>query len=324
MNDLSHINTIEKEFPDFGRYRGYYPLDTTKWDGEGIFSLRRTKRKAWVFAGILTEEYIIGFAIVDAGIMATGFAYLQNRKTGKFIEEKCLRPLGFPDNYNPDLKSSWTIVDGRKSWHFLGSGNTYQFDFVGESFSVQCEAEEEYEGLSVVAPSKNRPFHYTYKNMNLKSKVTITHEGTKKVLNGNFVSIDFSKGYPPRETFWNWASLIGTVAETGDKIGINLVSGFNDGLENAVWLGGNLIPLGLSEFKYQKPISIHRTEIRTNDALLEIQFSPEGKRMENIDVVLYRSQFIQAFGVFEGKLLYKGNTLRFHGLGLVEEHHALW
>lgn len=321
INPLSEI--LGNLSDNFGRYYGYYSFQTVPYDGTGLFSNRRLKRKAWIFSGIISEEYIIGFAIVDAGIVGTSFCYVKERKTGIYIEEKAVIPYGFPDEYQPGLDSPWILKDGKKSWRFQTENDFLKMEYLGEEFSIQFQIKNNLDGISTIAPSQNRPFHFTYKNMNLGVSGILTIGNKDIPIKGNYGVIDFSKGYPPRETFWNWACLIGK-SETGDSFGLNLVSHFNEGLENIYWLSGKPNPLDTALFHYQNPIYENYTLLQTTCGSLEIEFYPEGKRQESLNAIFLKSDFTQAFGNFRGSIQKDGIKHKISGQGLLEEHYALW
>jgi hypothetical protein len=69
---------------------------------------------------------------------------------------------------------------------------------------------------------------------------------------GNYGSIDFTKGYPPRETIWNWLSFIGNT-ESGKIIAVNLVDRFNANMENILWVNGQKQLLSNAKFTLQEP-----------------------------------------------------------------------
>jgi hypothetical protein len=324
METIKPLSEIMGELSqNYGRYYGHYEFQTDAMDGRGIFSPRRLSRKAWIFSGTISEEYITGFAIVDAGLAATAFCYIQNRITGEFLEENMTKPFGFSDDFFPSLSRNWDLQDGKKSWKYEGNGNDYKFEYLGDQFSLQFSMKDSENGISTIAPSIDRPFNFTYKNMNLPTKVTLSLRGKEVHWESSIGVLDFSKGYPPREIFWNWASLIGTTNKK-DSFGLNLVAHYNEGLENIYWLNGIPYPLGKAVFSYDKPISENPTEILVEGGILRLQFIPEGKRKEDLNFVLYRSQFTQAFGKFTGTLHHKDGSLEISGSGLLEEHSALW
>jgi hypothetical protein len=324
METIKPISDILGNLSDnYGRYYGHYEFQTSAIDGSGIFSQRRLSRKAWVFSGTISEEYITGFAIVDAGMAATAFCYIKNRTTGEYLEENMTKPFGFPENFSPSLSSTWSLQDGKKSWKYTKTGDEYRFEYLGDQFSLQFTMQETGNGISTIAPSQDRPFNFTYKNMNLPTKVVFSQNGKESRWEGSIGVLDFSKGYPPREIFWNWASLVGTT-DKGDSFGLNAVAHYNDGLENIYWLNGKPFPLGKAVFTYDKPISENQTRLIVEGDLLNLQFYPEGKRSEDLNYIFFKSQFTQAFGKFKGILNHEGEKVTITGNGLLEEHSALW
>jgi hypothetical protein len=162
-----------------------------------------------------------------------------------------------------------------------------------------------------------------YKNMNLFSEVVLSLGNKEIKFDGNIGVLDFSKGYPPRETFWNWASFVG-ITSSGKEFALNATAIFNDGLENIYWLDKKPYPLGKATFSYEKPISDNTTSIKDDSGILTLEFSPEGKRSEKLDALILKSHFTQAFGKFKGKIIHAGEEILVSGSGLVEEHYALW
>ena len=308
---------------NYGRYYGLLDFQTAQLDGSGLFSPRRFSRKAWIFSGLVTEKYITGFAVVDAGVVATAFCYVQDRVTGAYLEEKAVKPYGFPEEFSPSLKNTWKIQDGRKIWKYEPFGDSYKFEYLGKDFSLHFSMKENENGISTIAPSEGRPFHFTYKNMNLTSDVVLSLGNKEIKFNGNIGVLDFSKGYPPRETFWNWASFVG-ITSSGHEFALNLTAIFNDGLENIYWLDKKPYPVGKATFTYEKPISENQTIIKDDSGLLALDFTPEGKRSEKLDALILKSNFTQAFGKFKGKIIHGGEEILVSGSGLVEEHYALW
>lgn len=325
MSILEKVNSVSGDLSKhIGRYQGLLNFDSSKWDGnKGYFSERRLQRKAWIFSGLITEDFTVGFAIVDAGLIATAFAYVYERKTGLFIEEKMDKILGFSDEFQPSLQDAWRLDKGNQVWEFMPVKGGYSILYSGNKISLKYVLLDNENGMSTIAPAKDRPFHTTYKNMNLPAEVKIKIGNQEHSWTSDCGTIDFSKGYPGRETFWNWASFSGK-AESGESFALNLVAGFNDGLENNAWISGEILPLDIAKFSYKKPISLNECEIVTMDGLSEFRFYPEGKRSEDINLVLFQSRFVQAYGRFEGKILYNGKTLKLQGYGLVEEHYAVW
>ncbi len=305
-----------------GRYLGRITdVDTAAWDAEGFPSRRRRQRKAWLYLGGYSERCHIGFAIVDAGYLATAFVYVHDRQTGRFIERKAARPLAF-GNWNPSLDTEWSLSSRGERWRIVPDGKGWRASFRGKGLDVELSVPETQEGLSVIAPARDRPFHYTYKNT---AGAGAYRFGTAsgEISGDTATIIDFSKGYPPRNMFWNWASLVGTT-DRGEQLGVNLVGDFNNGIENALWLDGRLVPLGQAVFAY--PLGAYEApwRITTADGVVDLDFHFEGVRSENLNVGVLASRFAQPYGRFSGTLRLADGERSIEAFGVTEEHFAVW
>ena len=318
LKELHHSGSLHP----FGVYSNLIDQPSTKlWDGNGtVFSPRRTKRKTWLFIGAANADLFIGFAIVDAGLLSKAFAYVYDLKNNKLLEDGIDVPLGFPNSFDPNLFSEWKL----KNFCIKTENGIMKASYSGRKFSLNLEIALNENGLSFICPSKKeRPFHYTYKNMLLKAKASWT-EGNVLVKNDElFGAIDFSKGYPPRHTFWNWTSFMGKT-EDGREIGMNLVDGFNGNIENVMWIDGENRILGKMLYDYQPPIATSKWEVNAADASIQLTMLPKGARKENINVLLMKSRFTQVYGPIEGFIRENDKLVKVSGFGVMEEHEALW
>jgi hypothetical protein len=275
-----------------------------------------------MFLGAYTERYTVGFAMVDAGFAATAFAYAHDRQTGRLVEASTVAPLGFAQDFQPGLRKSWHLTSLEGTWTLVPAGDGWRATFQGPRFSLTLEPGAASQGLSVLAPAQDRPFHHTYKAASLPTQVTF-QELTSGWQASAVGVLDFSKGYPPRNTFWNWASLVGKT-EDGRSFGLNLTADFNNALENAVWVDGQLTPLAPSLFRYEPDAVLNPWRLSTADGALELRFMPDGLRQEHIMLGAFESRFQQPFGRFEGTLRLNGQTVKVSGSGVVEQHWATW
>ena len=299
----------------FGLYSGPVAnMNTTAWQ-----SLRRGQRKTWMYAGAFSTRYYVGFAIADAGIVATAFAYIFDSETGLYVEEKTTVPFGFGADFDPDLTTNWTL----KNFSISRDGDKLTCDYKGKRLQVKMTILENEKGSTTIAPAGERPFHHTYKNLLLPTQVEAQVDGQKINFSGNIGGIDFSKGYPPHHTFWNWASM-NAVTESGIEFGVNLVGDFNNSIENALWVNGEVSQLSQATFSYGRPVEKSLWHIKTLDDRLSMEFKPLGMRSENINALLMLSRFKQPFGVFTGTVMLDGKSHKFTGYGVVEEHFAKW
>ncbi|MCW3128329.1 MAG: hypothetical protein JWO03_3987 [Bacteroidetes bacterium] len=299
----------------FGLYAGpVADVSTSKWS-----AVRRSQRKAWMYCGAFSQRHCVGFAIADAGIVATAFVYVFDAQTGKYVEEKVTAPFGFGSSFDPDLKTSWIL----KKFSITPDGDKLICSYEGKRIRVKMTITENGKGSTTIAPAGDRLFHHTYKNLLLPITIEATVDGETVICEGNIGGVDFSKGYPPRHTFWNWASLNG-VTDTGIEFGVNLVADFNNSIENALWVDGKVLQLSQAAFSYGRPVEKSIWQINTLDGVLNMKFNPLGVRGENINALLMMSKFKQPFGTFSGTVKLEGVLHNFTGYGVVEEHFAKW
>ena len=296
-------------------------VDTSYFDTQGFLAKRRrTERKTWIYFGVYSPDLICGFAIADAGMVATAFVYFYSFKDGTFEEDKTTVPLAFATDFNPNLNSEWKIGN----FLIKTENGKMHCQYVGK-FKLYIEAENDANGASIVAPSsEKRPFNFTYKNVCVPVKVQINNGGISTyATSGKYGSIDFTKGYPPRETIWNWLSIIG-ISESEKSIAINLVDRFNNNMENILWYDGRKILLSAAKFSMQEPLDKTDWLIETNDGILNCHFSPRGARTENVNALIMKSKFTQPFGTVDGTIIIDGKEEKFTAIGVVEDHHAVW
>lgn len=306
----------------FGRYNGLIEQPSTKiWDGNGgVLSARRKQRKTWLFIGAGNPELFIGFAIVDAGLVAKAFAYIYDLKNNKLIEDSITVPMGFAKDFDPNLHSDWKL----KNFSISSDEGKMTAKYEGKKFQLSLEVELNKDGMSFMCPSQgSRPFHYTYKNLLLPTKATWVENGKEFHLDNLQGGIDFSKGYPPRNTFWNWTSFMGQT-EDGLPVGINVVDGFNDNIENVMWIGNEKISLGKMLYDYEPPLEDSKWEVNAADGSLQLIMQPLGARKENVNVLFLKSKFTQVYGPIMGKIKHNGVDKMLNGFGVMEEHEALW
>ena len=196
-----------------GRFIGAIAdVSTARWDGSrGLFSPRRTQRKAWIYGGVMDARFIVGFAIADAGLLGTAFVYVYDRFKQTFIEHKATRPLVFDRHFQPSPQSHWLLKHGRNQWSIqpLHHSSGWAFSFKNASLDLAFELMDDAASISALnnAPSKgdSRPFHYTHKLVGAPANLRCTLNGeTHEITNAQGV-FDFTLGYPPRTTLWQWA-----------------------------------------------------------------------------------------------------------------------
>lgn len=308
----------------FGTYRGpVRNVSTSAWDGNrGLMSRRRRERKGWIYFGAFSERYMVGLATVDAGLVANGFCYVYDRENDLLVEEGITLPLGFARDFEPRMDGTWDLSSGRRTWHIAYHDDVWRVQFSGRRLNVQLHMNGPGLGLSAIASSIGRPFAHTYKVAALPAHIDVSIDGKSGSADGGG-SLDFTLGYPPRRTLWNWASMHGHTT-AGQRVGLNLVGQFMNGQENGLWLDGELIALPQATFEYDASSPMAPWRIRTLDGTIDLEFQAEGKRSQNLKVGVMASVFTQPFGRFDGFIRLRGQEIKVTGLGVVEEHDATW
>ncbi len=319
-------------------------LSTTHWDGNGgIFSRRRLQRKAWLYGAVFSERWIVGCAMVDAGLIGSAFIYVFDRTQRQLIEHTALRPMAFGADFAPSpqchVPCDWVFQSGEQSWRIQPLTNTsgWRIQFSAKDLAVSFDLHDEQQRISALnnSPSStqsrySRPFHYTEKLAGAKANLHLRIGSTTHELNEARGVFDFTLGYPPRATLWQWASWTGQL-DDGRTLCGNLVAQTMNGLENAVWLGSadgsktDIIALPQAIFDDTPTDTAQTWLIRTADDRLRIQFTPEGARSERIHLGLLASDFTQPFGALRG--IWRdddGSEHTLTGTGVVERHRALW
>lgn len=309
---------------DYGRYEGRIAdLSTAAWDGSrGLFSRRRLQRKGWMYFGAFTPRFMIGYAVADAGLMATAFVYLYDREKKQLTEHKATVPFGFTSAFAPTPDADWQLRSGQHHWRARPDGKGWDVRFEAPGCKLQLTFRDAGPGMTAIASSPGRPFHHTWKLCAMPAQLQLELGGERIDCEASG-TLDFTLGYPPRHTDWNWASLDG-VTEDGTRIGVNLVAHFMNGHENAMWMGDRLLPLAQAVFQYDPARLLQPWRVRTADGLLDVEFTPEGERREDISVGLLASRFTQPFGRFRGTLQTAQGPKKIEGFGVVEQHHAVW
>ena len=300
-----------------GRYLGAIAdLSTAAWDSGGR---RRLQRKGWMYFSASTERFSLGYAIVDAGLVATAFVYLHDRQSGRLVEEKATVPFGFPAAHAPDWRRPWRLASGGGEWAIdFDAARGWAVRHQGTRLSVDLSVERGGPGLTAIANAPGRPFAHTWKLCALASRLRFTLDGESHDV-ASSSALDFTLGYPPRSSLWNWASLDG-VRDDGVKVGVNLVAHYMNGLENGLWLGDRLIPLAQATFDYDPARLLGDWRVKSVDGQVDVVFKPDGQRAEHLNALWLKSRFAQPFGRWQGQIA--GVAAR--GCGVVEEHAALW
>ncbi len=288
--------------------------------------------KRWEYIGIVSEDFIIGGAIVSLHFLGNVFCYIFDRRKKSLRQYSAIAPLCRGIDFSSNGASGRILYEKGKSRVLIendrGSGR-HRMELAFDGFDLTAELKDNGQPLVYASRVGHKGFNYTLKTAGLPAEGTLQVAGKKYVLGmpEAFGVIDFTTGSLARETFWNWASGGGRDA-AGNIIGINFVQGINETgvTENAFWIEGRVVKTDTLTFSYDDLNILAPWRIRSWDGKVDLAFAPEGERHEDLDLFLIASKFHQPFGSFSGALTDDAGVAHIleNFSGFTEEHFARW
>lgn len=290
--------------PCLGRFAG--AADRVDWSGLAApYARGRVWRhfhhKRWQYVALSTEELFCGIGIVDLGWTNTAFAYA-------FDRVQCAEVAAYSQNGLPGLTASvgdrpasgavshFRFLNHRIAYRQLAGSERYQLSLRCGRFEIDAEFDAAGTAplLLAVGSAEGGSAHATQKSTGMPLTGQVRVHGRSYDLQGGVASFDYSNGLLAREIAWRRASAHDL------HLGFNLQAGYFGGQENALWLDGELFPLGNAKFDFKPNDPLAAWHIRTDDGLLDLQFQPEGVRREDRNLLLASSRYVQPIGCFSG------------------------
>ncbi len=315
----------------YGGYRGTV-ADFDPAVGIGRIG-RLARKKGWIYLGVATERRYLGLAIVKLGYATSAFAYVLDHLHRTLIFDQSV--VGLPTQATlatttgrgaeatfrgPHADLSIARTTDAPIFRVSGQFGPLELDLSldGTSAPPSLLAVHETPGFRG-GPSL---FSATEKRLALDVHGTLSLAGRRFQLHDAVGGYDFSFGYPPRHTRWNWSFLLGRSA--GRPFGVNLVKGFVGAPECAAWYDGGLYPLAEGAFDYQAEAPEAPWTV-TSGSDFHARFAVDGIHREEKNFGVLKSRFLQPVGAFEGALQLAGKRIEFANmLGVVEEQDVLW
>jgi hypothetical protein len=149
-------------------------------------------------------------------------------------------------------------------------------------------------------------------------------DGATFDLHGGLGVIDWTRSRAKRETTWKWASFASH--QRGQALGLNLSAEVYDddrgaSRENAMWVDGVVRPLGGVRFELPELGGRDSEPWHLIGDEVDLVFEPQGARSQRLDLRVIRSQFVQPFGAFHGKV---AEHVIDGAFGVVEDHVSVW
>lgn len=321
--------------PAFGAYRG--ACERVVWDGlagrpgaRGPLGAlwRKLHQKTWCYASIATAECVVALAVIDVGVASSVFAYVFDRRARRLLADHSYTGLPgaarFSDAPGVGARATFRQRDVRfaiardtSGWHLSGSAPGFEL-------VASLDARTAPATLCAIADIAGGVANCTHKSPGLAARghveVAGADGGGRFELAGGAGAVDHTRGLLARDTRWRWASASSTT------LSLNLVEDFNGPVENVVWVGDELVPVGPVRFEYDSKATSRPWHIRSLDGRLALEFRPEGERRQDRDLWLVKSWYVQPIGTFHGTLRRPGRApIDVRDLaGVTEDHVARW
>jgi Protein of unknown function (DUF2804) len=179
-----------------------------------------------------------------------------------------------------------------------------------DGVSVDLSFDED-EGMEVASPS-GRSWIWTRKQAPVRLRGSVRLGEREWSVDGDEGFVDDSAGYHERHTVWRWSAGIGRSTD-GHAVAWNLVDGVHDAPESSertVWVDGEPVEAG--------PVAFADDLSRVGG----LEFTPWCAREDHTRRLLFRSDYAQPFGSFQGEL--PGGLRLASGHGVMEWHDVRW
>jgi len=283
------------------------------------------------FLGGLGPDVAFGVAIANVRYAGTGFAYVQDRKTGTRTECSTTRPLGMGFDFvqTPETGTS-RLTSGALRVEMTGEGGRRRLRAVGKNIDIDAIFEEgDMTPLRICTKAGATGWVYARKTAGHTVRGTLKWDGRTLDLEAADVlgHHDWSAGYMRRETFWNWGCLAGRLQD-GRVVGMNVSCGVNETSfqENCFWVDGRLHRLPPVHFDYDLDDLHGQWRLTDEQGRIELEFTSEGAHGERIQGGIVASNFTQLLGHYTGWLVTDDDELvKVSELpGYAEWHYAKW
>ena len=316
---------IRNGIPAFGTYAGRCETTDLALRERGVSRIREyVSEKRWQWFAAFDNQVAVGGALVDAGFFGTAFLWVFDRDAGDMlVDADVVVPsplLSVTNRPTTSLIARISLPGYRlqmtgKNGQFLVEGR-----FAGVDLTLEFAVDDR-RAITAVCPVPERAggVNVTQKEPGIEVSGTITAGDDAERVNSldGVGFLDYSHGLLGRETVWEWAFASGTAAD-GTPVAFNLVDGFNDGKENAVWIGEDVFPVDEATISCGTHGDIW--EITTACGQVAAELTVEGSRRKDVDVTLVRSCYQQPLGCWRGTVAGRDAS----GVGVAEKHVTRW
>ena len=284
------------------------------------------------FLGVLSDELVLGAAIVDVRYVGAAFAYVFDPRTGEGATVSQQLPLGL------GAAMVQTPESGASTFWGLGVklesaalGNARRLHILSRDLTADLTFSEQGTPLRICTRAGACGWTFTRKLAGHRVRGWVRWKGRRIDLDETLPVRglhDWSAGFMRRETFWNWAACATPLAD-GRTLGLNLSCGVNETgfSENLLWLDGQRHPLPQVHFAYDRRDRQRPWTITDRAGRVSLSFEPlRCAHQERISVGIVASNFEQLCGRYTGRLETEtGEVVALDGaIGFAEWHYARW
>lgn len=290
--------------------------------------LRKLRRKTWCWVGVFHEDVVAAAAVADVGYLGVAWAYVAQGERVTEVAWKSPGAIGV--RAGPPLRQSVAVAPKRlislAPTEAGGLTLTLELPGLRVGFDV-APAGRPLTVVSDLGRGAGLP-GVTVKRAGVPARGAIEVARERRALDAAFACVDWTTGYFPRRTAWQWATGAGRDV-AGRAVGFNLARGVHDDArgrfnENALWVDGE--PAALPPVSFLPGERRTPWTVRSQDGAVDLLFEPRGERSEDVQLGLVSSRYRQPFGAFSGRVRdAAGRTVELDRVpGVTEDHLAVW
>ncbi len=336
--------------PRFGIYDAPFQdvdVDRTRLSYAGIPTprpLSQLRLKQWQHFAIVDPQLLLTSAIVDLGYMGVGWCQVVGRSDGGLDGARVEHHRRSP---NADIAVARALWDGHSHYHAPGMRlEVHNHLAVGQhALSIACAASAEgpairaeltvLHDLSTVSPlvvvlpvGRNRAMYSHKVALPVEGEVWVGDRSYLIDATEALALLDIHKAHYPHHTFWRWSTLGGRDASdrlVGLNLTKNVVKDDRTYHENALFLDGALHLLSPAVLEPQTRDRAGAWRVATEDGEVDLLFTPDGSRSEDLRLGVIQSVFHQHYGTYTGTIRTGGVEVKVDRLaGLLEDHDSRW
>jgi hypothetical protein len=291
---------------------------------------KRYRLKEWHYLSFTTDEWFVSLGLVQLGYVSNLFSYTIDRVQNKpAVEHGALSPLGRALTFAPSSVTGTTSWESRDTKVTIAArqGWDVELDIPLGSERLHGRAHiDTRDSLAMLHRLGPRRVAYTHKAAGWPASGYLELGAQPIRLDGGLAASDWTRSQASRITEWKWASL-NSFLRDGTAIGLNLSAQVYEdenghSVENAFWIDGKVRQLRGVRFDVPQDPKSQRWRIQSIDTdEVDIEFEPLGAREEHVNFGLVRTDFVQPYGQFGGRVCGHDVTGAF---GVVEVHLSVW